>query len=162
MQYLLGPSGDEGKPLQSSMSLSQMIVLVTGSLLDLVVQQWGGVMPALLPAWHAVPRPELQVTQSGWRHLHGSCVGANKAVQWQGKSTLLGRTGSTKPSGKPQNRDPLLEAEATQAHSRSEGQVLAAALAQPQGMRQLPVPCGLWSHAEPWLTDVVAGWGKLP
>lgn len=114
-------------------------------------------MPAPLLAWHAVPRTELQVTWSGWWHLHGLCMGANKAMQWQGISTLLGRKDSAKPSGKPQNRDPPLEAEATQACSRSEGQVLAAALAQPQGMRQLPVPCGLWSHAELWLRDKVAG-----
>lgn len=83
-------------------------------------------------------------------------------MQWQGISTLLERKRSAKPSGKPQNRDPLLEAEATQTRSRSESQVLAAALAQPQGMRQLPVPCGLRSHAEPWLGGMVAGWGKLP
>lgn len=100
------------------------------------------------------------VAWSGWWHLQGSCTGANKAMQWQGISTLLGRKHSAKPSGKPQNRDPPLEAKATQTPSRSEGQVLAAALAQPQGMRQLPVPCGLWSHAEPWLGDTVARWGS--
>lgn len=139
-----------------------MIIHVTGSLLNLIFQQWGGVIPALLLAWHAVPRTELQVAQSRWWHLYGWCMGAQKATQWQSISTLLWRKHSAKPSGKPQNRDPLLEAEARQARSRSEGQVRAAALAQPQGMQQLPVPCGLRSHAEPWLGDMVAGRGKLP
>jgi len=114
-------------------------------------------MPAWLLDWHAAPQAELQVAQSGWWHLHGWCMEANKATQWQGISTLLGRKHRAKSSRKPQNRDPLLEAEATQTCSRSEGQVLAAALAQPQGMRQLPVPCGLRSHTELWLGDMVAG-----
>lgn len=85
-------------------------------------------------------------------------VALARLVHWgqQGLSisTLLGRKRSAKSSGKPQNRDTPLEAEATQTRSRSEGQVLAAALAQPQGMRQLPVSCGLWSHTEPWLGDM--------
>lgn len=79
---------------------------------------------------------------SGWYHLHHSCTGASKTVQWQRTSTLLGRKHSGKPSRKPQNTDPLLEAEDTQPHIRSEGQVLAAALAQPMGCSSSPCLLG--------------------
>lgn len=61
LHAILGLSEDEGTLLQSNMPLSQMIIHTIGSLLDLMVQQWGGVMPTLLPAWHAVPGTELQV-----------------------------------------------------------------------------------------------------
>lgn len=85
--------------------------------------------------------------------VHGGQQGRGRAQEssWGEKAAL-----------KPQNTGPLLEAEARQAGSRSEGQVLAAVLAQPQGMWQLPVSCGLRPHAEPWLADTAAGQRELP
>lgn len=76
MKYLLGLSENEGTLLQSNMPLSQMIIHATGSLLDPMVQQRGGVMPALLPAWHAVPGTKFQVAQLGWQHSQdgGTCM----------------------------------------------------------------------------------------
>lgn len=73
-----------------------MINHVTAFLLDLMVQQYGGVMPALLLACHTVPRTNIQVAQLGRWHLHGWCTGANKTTQWQGMRILLGRKSSTK------------------------------------------------------------------
>lgn len=86
---------------------------------------------------------------SGQCHLHYSCTGASNAVQWQRISTVLGEN-TGKPSRKPQNRDPLLEAEDT--HSLT-AEVRAKSLLQHW--------LSLWDAAAPHVFWAAGQWGAL-